>query len=218
MAVEASGLGRGRLWKNLAWVLGAVALLALAGYWFATRLASSDGAVAAADAGPAPVEKYAGEIQLKVTPEVAVVLIDGDPYRPDGNPPKLLGVRAGTHRVRLVAPGYLPWEGELTFAADQPGLIEQALAPRKGKLTVKSDPAGADIVFDSKKAGRTPKTFESVEAHREHTVVLRAKRFKDHKFKVEPADWPEDAEAPLLIEKKLERAGGAKPPKKPRGR
>ncbi len=218
MAVEASGLGRGRLWKNLAWVLGALVLLGLAGYWFATRLSSGAGATAAADAGPAPVEKYAGEIQLKVTPEVAVVLIDGDPYRPDGNPPKLLGVRAGTHRVRLVAPGHLPWEGELTFAADQPGLIEQTLSPRKGKLTLKSDPPGADIFIDNKKVGRTPKTIEGVEAHREHAVVLRAKKYKDLKFKIERTDWPEDVEAPLLIEKKLERAGGAKPPKKPRGR
>ncbi|NMB75276.1 MAG: protein kinase [Myxococcales bacterium] len=218
MAVEASGLGRGRLWKNLAWVLGALALLGLAGYWFATRLTAGAGATAAADAGPAPVEKYAGEIQLKVTPEVAVVLIDGDPYRPDGNPPKLLGVRAGTHRVRLVSPGHLPWEGELTFVADQPGLIEQTLSPRKGKLTLKSDPPGADIFIDNKKVGRTPKTFEGFEAHREHAVVLRAKKYKDLKFKIERTDWPEDVEAPLLLEKKLERAGGAKPPKKPRGR
>jgi serine/threonine-protein kinase len=223
MAVEEGGLGRKRTWRAAAIV---VAVLVLGGALIAALLSSLSGGPELkkpdAAVAEAPAEQaFAGPVVLKVQPAVVAVFVDGDPVRPEGEPPVLLGLRPGPHRLRLVAPGYTPWEGDLTLVKDQPAELVQALVARKGTLQVRSTPPGATVWLGNKKVGKTPYEVKDLPAEKEHALQLALAGYALLKVTVKPADWPDDPAAPLLLEKKLEKPGKPKPPprgKKPRGR
>jgi eukaryotic-like serine/threonine-protein kinase len=211
MAVEEGGLGRKRTWKAFAIVLG---VLALGGVLIAALLSalSAGPEVKKPDASTpeTPSETaFSGPVALKVQPALVAVFVDGDPVRPEGEPPVLLGLRAGDHRVRLAAPGYLSWEGDVHLTKDAPAELAQSLEVRKGTLAVKSTPPKAIVWLDGKKVGLTPLELPEVDASREHALQLVLPGYAPHKSSVKPTDWPDEPTAPLTLEKALEK------PKKP---
>jgi hypothetical protein len=212
MAVEASGLGRGRQFKTLLLVLGVAAAVAVAVMLIVSSLSSKYEGQTPQVQPDAAVEdeKFAGEVELKVSPPEVLVFIDGDPYKPEGNPPKLQGVRAGNHRFKLVAPGYIPWEGEMQLQVNQPATIEQKLEERIGKVMLRSVPPGADILLNGKRVGKTPRTLEALPAGKTHQVILALKKYQPMKFNIEPTEWPEGPQVEIKIEKKLEKTGAPK--------
>ncbi|HOX42174.1 MAG TPA: serine/threonine-protein kinase [Myxococcota bacterium] len=217
MAVEEGGLGRKRTWKAVAIVLG---VLALGGALIAALLSSlsSGPELGQPDASTvaAPTETaFSGPVALKVQPSLVAVFVDGDPVQPEGEPPALLGLRAGTHRVRLVAPGHLPWEGDVVLVKDAPAEIAQSLEVRQGTLAVKSTPPKAIVWLDGKKVGLTPLELPRVDASRDHALQLVLRGYAPHKSTLKPADWPDDPAAPLTLEKTLEKP---RKPAKPRRR
>lgn len=210
MAIEEGGLGKGRQLKTLLLVGGVLLIAVLAIVLVVSNLGKEE--EKATDrlkqppkaVEPLATEGFAGALHVKSSPEEALVFVDGDLVKPEGKPPRIMGLRAGTHRIKLVVAGYLPWEGDVTLETDKPHTIEQKLEVRSGSVEITSVPSKASIYLNGRRAGRTPKTFKKLPANKTYNVFLKYKRLKAD-FKIEPTDWPEDPAEGLKFEKKLEK-------------
>lgn len=209
MAILEGGLGKRRQFKTLLILLGAAALVILVVVFIISSLSGEDEVKKeeVVEPPPAPVEAFAGAIQFKTEPDGALVFVDGDLVKPEGRPPRIMGLRAGMHRIKLAHPGYLPWEDDITFEADKPRVIEQKLEERIGNVVFASKPSKVKIYLNGELVGRTPKTVENLSAAKSHKVVLKAKgrRWEPLRFSIEPPDWPEQIDEDLKIEKKLKK-------------
>lgn len=208
MAILQGGLGKRRQLKTLLILLGGAALVVLVVVFILSSLGKDDETKkeVAEQPPPAPVEAFAGAVQFNTQPQGALIFVDGDLVKPEGRPPRVMGLRAGMHRVKLMHPGYLPWEDDITFEADQPRVIERKLEERLGNVVFASRPSRAKIYLNGELVGRTPKTVENLSAARSHKVVLKARgrRWEPLRFSIEPPDWPEEIDADLKIEKQLQ--------------
>ena len=207
MAVEESGLGKGRhlrAWALVAGLVGVVAVVVLIVANLGDRPVVKKGE---ADKTPEEAAQgaYAGPIQVKSQPEQVVIFVDGDMVEPQGDPKRLMGLRAGKRRFKLVAPGYLPWEGDVELVPDEPRVIDHALEDVKVALTVRSKPSKALVFVDGKRIGRAPRTLSDLSAAKTHKVILKARRHEALEFEIAPADWPEDVGAALVVEKTLKK-------------
>jgi serine/threonine protein kinase len=210
MAILEGGLGKRRQLKTLLLLVGGIALVVLIVVFIISGLSGEDEIEkkeVVEEPPPAPVEAYAGAIQFKTEPDGALIFVDGDLVKPEGQPPRVMGLRAGMHRIKLVLPGYLPWEDDITFEADKPREIEKKLEERIGNVVFTSKPSKAKIYLDGELVGRTPKTVENLSAAKSHKVVLKAKgrRWEPLRFSIEPPDWPENIDEDLKVEKKLKK-------------
>jgi len=206
MAIKEGGLGKGRQLKNLLIVLAALAVVIAVVVLVVVNL-KKEGGESAKKVEPAETEseKYAGAVKVVTEPDGAIVLIDGSPVEPVGSPPRIMGLRAGKHQVRLLVPGYLPLEEEIDFKADEPLTIERKLTERRGDLSIATKPAGAWLYVNGKRVGKTPRKLSDISAARNYKLVLKRRRFKTERMEIGPADWPENPDENLQIEKKLER-------------
>jgi serine/threonine protein kinase len=209
MAILEGGLGKRRQLKTLLFVAGGIALVVLIVVFIVSGLSKEDEIEKekVVEPPPAPVEAFAGAVEFKTEPDGALIFVDGDLVKPEGRPPRVMGLRAGMHRIKLALPGYLPWEDDITFEADKPRVIEQKLEERIGNVAFASKPSKAKIYLDGELVGRTPKTVENVSAAKSHKVVIKAKgrRWEPLRFSIEPPDWPEQIDEDLKIEKKLKK-------------
>ncbi len=215
MAIEAGGLGKKRQKTTLLRLGGVLAAVILLAALLVYSLVRDTGETVQTGAGPSG-NRFAGAVELKVTPEGALVFVDGDLVKPQGNPPQLLNLRPGPHRIKLIHPGYLNWEGDVNLEADQPFVIERGLEERTGTLLITSTPPGAILIQDgTRPLGKTPYTFNNYLVRKSMKLTLDLKGYHPVKVAVEPSDWPEEATAELKIEKKLEKKIGKKPQRAP---
>jgi len=209
MAILEGGLGKRRQLKTLLLLVVGIAAVVLIVTFIVSGLSKEDEIEKeeVVEPPPAPVEAYAGAVQFKTEPDGALVFVDGDLVKPEGQPPRVMGLRAGMHRVKLLLPGYLPWEDDITFEADKPRVIEQKLDERIGNVVFVSKPPKVKIYLDGEMVGLTPKTVENLSAAKSHKVVLKAKgrRWEPLRFSIEPPDWPEQIDEDLKLEKKLKK-------------
>lgn len=217
MAVEQSGLGRSRQVKAFGIVAGG---LLVAGVLVALVLGSLSGKPEAPRPAVEPLESknegFSGPVQVKTVPDGVLVFVDGDPVESLGNPPRILNLRAGKRRFKLIAPGYLPWEGDVELEQGLPRTIEQVLEVHTGTLVVRSRPPRAMAFFDGKRVGQTPVRIPNVSAAKAHKLVLQAKRHVPFKLEIRPGDWPEDPQAEFVLEHELVPIAKKKPPKRRR--
>jgi serine/threonine protein kinase len=207
MAIKEGGLGKGRQLKTLLIVLAVAAALVLVVVLIVKNLGSKDdiGKPKVVEPPPENLDKFAGAVQVRTQPEGALIFVDGDQVEPQGQPPRIMGLRSGDRLFKLILPGYLPWEGTIKLETDKPFVVEQKLEERRGNLVITSQPPKAKIFINGKPAGRTPKTFKNYSAAKTYKFVLKQKRYLLSRFTVGPADWPDDPAKDLTIEKKLER-------------
>lgn len=209
MAILDGGLGKRRQLKTLLLLLSGAALVVLVVVFIISSLGAEDEIKkeVVEEPPPAPVEAFAGAVQFKTEPDGALIFVDGDLVKPEGRPPRIMGLRAGMHRIKLAHPGYFPWEGDFTFEADKPRVIEQKLEERIGNVVITSKPSKAKIYLNGELVGRTPKTVEKLSAAKSHKVVLKARgrRWEPLRFSIEPPDWPEMIDEDLKIDKKLKK-------------
>lgn len=85
-------------------------------------------------------------------------------------------LRPGEYALAVNAEGYHPYAETLTVDDAASQRVEVILQPLPGRLTVHSEPAGAEVLVDGEVLGRTPLEDAAVEAG-EHLLALRAPRY-----------------------------------------
>jgi len=129
----------------------------------------------------ASLDKVVGRLEVRSSPPEAELLLDG---RAVGKTPRVLAdVQAGSHMVEVRKPGFAPARKEIHVGAG-PGRQSVSLTlQRMGVLAVRSQPFGATILVDGRKAGQTPAEIEV--APGVHRVKLE---IKGHEPAVEQVD------------------------------
>jgi len=207
MAIKESGLGGKRTLRNLLILLLVLAGLAGGAYLLIGSMQEQGNKLAAAKKTVQPAARLGATLQLHLQPADAAVLVDGQPVKPQGQPPAIEGLAAGKHQLRILAPGYQPWQGEVDLSGQAPVVLERRLEPRRGTLQVKTSPRRARVWLDGKRVGQTPLRLRRVDASRPHRLVIKRRRYQQLSLEIAPGDWPEEIDQPLVITKKLRRAG-----------
>jgi formylglycine-generating enzyme required for sulfatase activity len=119
------------------------------------------------------LQKLPGILRIAVA-EKAQVSIDGEPA---GEAPMDFKLAPGKHTVALSSARYQLFTGSVEVAgAGKLQTWTPALVPNWGKLTVTSEPAGAQLLVDGEVRGVTPITAEVIAGNR--PVELRLSGFK----------------------------------------
>ena len=109
------------------------------------------------------------EIALQSEPAGAAVLVDGKPF---GKTPLTLKLAEGDHDLMIRADRYKSWHTRLAVVANQPQTLEMIrLQPADGKLAVRTQPAGANVMIGQTFAGQTPLEL-TLTAQRTHLLQL----------------------------------------------
>ena len=94
------------------------------------------------------------EITISSIPDGAAVWVDG---KSAGITPLKLDLMAGEHELELKAERFKPWRTRLEVAANQPQVLDSVqMQPADGKLTVRTQPSGANVMLENAFAGQTP--------------------------------------------------------------
>lgn len=117
-----------------------------------------------------------GALNITLSPvEAAEVLIDGEQV---GTAPGLIkAVEAGSRRIRVSAPRYLPFTTDLVVEGK--GIeqsLEVTLEPAWADISIDSIPEGAEVLVDKEVQGQTPLTLELLAGRR--TITLQLNGYK----------------------------------------
>ena len=85
-------------------------------------------------------------------------------------------IRPGRYDLAATAEGYFPLQQELIVTREDSQALELTLQPLPGRVTITSEPAGAEVLLDGERIGTTPLEEASISAG-EHQLSLRAERY-----------------------------------------
>ena len=109
------------------------------------------------------------EISLRSQPQGAAVWVGG---KSAGSTPITLNLPEGNHEIRVKADRFKAWQTRIAVVANQPQELEVIrLEPADGKLSVKTKPAGANVMVDKTFAGQTPLNL-ALTADRTHRIQI----------------------------------------------
>ncbi len=95
-----------------------------------------------------------GELEVKSEPSGAKIYLDG---KAAGDTPSVLSkVSPGRHRVQVSKDGYVPFEGTVEIRARERARIEASLKRATGGILVVTEPPGANVSVDGRRAGVSP--------------------------------------------------------------
>ncbi len=128
------------------------------------------------------LQKLPGRVSIYSQPADAVVTLDG---RTIGLTPLVHSkIPAGRHEVIVSAPRYQAQQLDLNVEGlDREQIIRIDLAPDWAPVTVRSQPAGADIFIDGERLGVSPLTTELLSG--KHVVSIELERHLPEKVEVE---------------------------------
>jgi len=123
------------------------------------------------------------EITIDSVPRGARVMVDG---KSAGSTPLTIDLAAGEHKLELTAERFKPWREVIAVKANQPRKLETVqLQPADGILTVRTDPAGANVMVGNSFAGRTPLELK-LAAQTQHLIHIYKTGYEEanHKIKL----------------------------------
>ena len=132
-------------------------------------------------------------LRVETDPPGAEILVNGEPK---GKGPAELTLPLGRYLVALRLEGHLDWaeEMELEEAGKYPVVVRLQPVAGKARLTVRSDPPGAEVQVDGNLMGRTPVSAEfatgarrlrvSLPGYREHVEELRLDDPREYAFDI----------------------------------
>jgi formylglycine-generating enzyme required for sulfatase activity len=119
-------------------------------------------------------------LDLALVPDWADIAIDSVPPQARltvngqvaGVTPLTIQLPTGEHELVLTAEKFKPWRQVIPVQANQPRTLDTVrLQPADGILTVRTNPAGANVLLGSKFAGRTPLELK-ITADTQHSIHL----------------------------------------------
>lgn len=146
-----------------------------------------------------------GEGSVEFAVEISGAKLILDEQRTSSLPVRLSLNEEGRHRYRIEAPGFAPFEGELDWRRGQNLLIVPSLKSTAGRLSVRSDPPGAEVLLDGAAIGQTPLEREGLSPGL-HLVEVRA---ANGRRALAVADTSTGEEA-AVVARLTERSGSAK--------
>jgi len=129
-----------------------------------------------------PIDLGAPDARLVVrsTPSGADVSLDGV-YR--GRTPLDIAVAPGSaHEVLVARTGHAPWSRSFSAASGERTVLDARLEPVYVPLTVRGEPADAEVLVDGVSKGRTPLTLQVLAG--EHAIEVRKAPFAPHQAKI----------------------------------
>ena len=125
-----------------------------------------------------PVEavKPAGlTVPVTSDPVGAQVLVNGKPLAAP-TPTELAGLEPGkSYDVRVNMKGFHEWKSNLT--AKSGDKLEAKLVANEKLVEVSSTPAGADVMLDGRRVGKTPYTIHKLDVTKPHELALKRAGF-----------------------------------------
>jgi len=116
----------------------------------------------------------AKSVQITVHAETSTdIELSGGLYLPFGNRYLL---HSGDYQLTATAMGYHPLSSTVTVTDEDTQIVELVLRPLPGRLSVNSQPNGAQVLIDGVLAGETPLSAVPVEAG-EHKLRILAARY-----------------------------------------
>ena len=111
-----------------------------------------------------------GWIRITSNPSGADVYVDGE-YR--GDTPGTYEVHPGTHRIRIILDHYFEYSTTVEVAANETRELSVVLRPKPARLTVYSDPPGAEVYVNGDLLGKTPVRDHELAPGRYNIIVLK---------------------------------------------
>lgn len=109
------------------------------------------------------------DITVSSVPLEANVLIDGKSF---GKTPLHIQLSPGSYLLEISADRFKTWKQRLNVKPNDPQRIKDVrLQPSDGKLTINTNPAGADIIIDETFIGQTPVTVD-LSPDNQHVVQI----------------------------------------------
>ena len=123
------------------------------------------------------LEMETGTLTVVATPVEAKIYVD-DAYVGTGSVNVQVSVGA-EHRYRVESQDYIKEENSIFFAKSEKKIISVELVPNFGYITVKSEPSGAEVYIDNKKAGTTPYLAMRI-SRGKHRVEVRKRGYEPY--------------------------------------
>ena len=123
------------------------------------------------------LEMETGTLTVVATPVEAKIYVD-DAYAGTGSVNVQVSVGA-EHRYRVESQDYIKEENSIFFAKSEKKIISVELVPNFGYITVKSEPSGAEVYIDNKKAGTTPYLAMRI-SRGKHRVEVRKRGYEPY--------------------------------------
>lgn len=115
------------------------------------------------------------DIAIDSVPRGARLMVNG---KSAGSTPFTIELPAGEHELVLKAEGFKPWREVIAVKANQPRKLDTVqLQPADGILTVRTNPAGANVMVGSDFAGRTPLELK-LTAQTQHLIHIYKAGYK----------------------------------------
>ncbi|MGR3174615.1 MAG: PEGA domain-containing protein [Candidatus Scalindua sp.] len=145
----------------------------------------------------AVLQTKAGSISIKSEPAKAMIYLDGEEV--GTTPYSLKSVATGTHEVEVRMDGYEVWSEVVDVVADKDITLTAVLQTKSCSISIKSEPANANIYIDGNDAGITPGIIKSV-APGTHEIEVRMDGYEVWSESVDiDADKENDITAVLQI-------------------
>ena len=123
------------------------------------------------------LEMETGTLTVVATPVEAKIYVD-DAYAGTGSVNVQVSVGA-EHRCRVECQDYIKVEKTVSFAKNEEKTLTVELVPNFGYITVKSEPSGAELYIDDKKAGTTPYLARRI-SRGQHRVEVRKRGYEPY--------------------------------------
>ena len=124
------------------------------------------------------------DIIVRSVPLEATVLIDGKTF---GKTPLHTQLPPGSYLLEISADGFKTWKYRLIVKLNEPQEIKEVrLQPEDGKLTINTDPDGANIIVDGTFVGQTPLTLD-LSPDKHHVVQISKAGYEKTNRKVQIA-------------------------------
>jgi TolB-like protein len=101
-----------------------------------------------------------GSMNIYSDPAGAQIFLDNNSI--GQTPMSLKKVAEGEHEIRLVKENYNEWTQKVTVRSFQPTDVKATLEVSPGMLTIRSNPANANIYFKGKLVAQTPRTLGDI--------------------------------------------------------
>ena len=116
------------------------------------------------------LQKAAGSISAKSTPDGALILIDGE--EAGTTPATLSSIPIGSHEIEVKLSGHEDWKKSIIVKKDKEISLTAALQLNIGSINIESFPEDAKISMDGKEAGSTPKRLTDIVTGTHEVEVL----------------------------------------------